>query len=317
MRSAVASEARDTSSEPLPEPAAEEPRNGLSPHRQSPRALVADAWAGRALVRPFGSRIIRKMYAKTILGATWLFIRPIVDTGGRALLFGSILGVAGPPNGVPYFLFLLVGMQSWRLFDQTLFWATRSFDRHARFTRRFAFPLLLVPIAGSAFAWVEFAIYTGIAVFVFALFVVTDGVLYLSVGPQLLMGVAGLLLATLLALGVGFWLCVLNARWRDVRLTLRYVLEIWLYATPVIYPLSQIPSGFRTVAQINPMTPIVEMTKQGFLDAGDVTVPGVIWAVSATAIALGSGLWFFGRYAARFISPYVVVDDDEEEEDMI
>jgi lipopolysaccharide transport system permease protein len=198
-----------------------------------------------------------------------------------------------------------------------LFWATRSFDRHARFTRRFAFPLLLVPVAGTAFAWVEFAIYTGIAVFMFVLFAVTDGVLYLALGPELLMGLAGLLLAALLALGIGLWLCVLNARWRDVRLTLRYVLEIWLYATPVIYPLSQIPSGFRTIAQINPMTPIVEMTKQGFLNAGDVTGGGVIWAVSATTIAVGSGLWFFGRYAARFISPLLVVDDEEEEEDMI
>jgi lipopolysaccharide transport system permease protein len=296
-----------------PAAASAAPTGTLPYRRQTIREAVGEAWAARALVRPLGARVVRKTYAKTKLGASWLVIRPVVDTGGKALLFGSVLGIVGAPNGVPYFLFLLVGMQAWRLFDQTLFWATRGFDRYAKLTRSFAFPLLLVPISASAFAWVEFLIYGLILVLTFLLFVVVDGELYLQLGPELLLAPLGLLLALGLALGISLWLSLLNARWRDVRLALRFVLEVWLYVTPVIYPLTLLPAGFQTLAQVNPMAPVVEMVKEGLLDAGHVTALGVAWSVAATIAALASGLWFFSRNAARFNTPLPLDDDDDDE----
>jgi lipopolysaccharide transport system permease protein len=222
--------------------------------------------------------------------------------------------VSGATNGAPYFLFLLVGMLGWRLFDQTLFWATRGFDRFAKFTRRFAFPLLLVPVAASAYGWVELSIYSVIVAVTFLILVVTDGQLYLPLGPELLLGVLGLTLALGLALGIGLWTSVLNARWRDVRFTLRYVLEIWLYVTPVLYTLEKLPENLRSIAQVNPMAPIVELVRVGFLGTGSVSPLAVAWAVVATLGALASGLWFFSHYAARFNTPLLGLDDEDEDE---
>jgi lipopolysaccharide transport system permease protein len=218
---------------------------------------------------------------------------------------------------VPYFLFLLVGMAAWRLFDQTLTWSTRGFDRFSKLVRTFSFPLLLVPIAASAFGWLEFGIYSALTALVFLAFLVTDGTLYLAVGPELLLGVLGLLLALGFGLGLALWLSVFNARWRDVRFSLRYVLEIWFYLTPVIYPLTQLPADVRTLAQVNPMSPIVEMVKEGFLDAGTTSPLAVAWAIVATLIALTSGVWFFANHSARFVVPDADGDEQDEDDELL
>jgi lipopolysaccharide transport system permease protein len=148
----------------------------------------------------------------------------------------------------------------------------------------------------------------------FAVLWIVDGQLYLPLGPELLLGVLGLVLALGFGLGLAFGTSVLNARWRDVRFTLRYLLEIWLYATPVIYPLETLPEGVRTVAQVNPMTPIVELVKEGFLDSGTVNLLPTLWAVVATAAAVASGLWFFAHNAARFNTPLAAGDDDDDDD---
>lgn len=283
--------------------------------RQTVPALLRETWEERALLRPMASRVVRKSFAKTKLGALWLVIRPLVDTGGRALLFGAVLGAVTTPGGVPYLLFLLVGMQAWRLFDQTLHWATRGFDRYAKLARQFVFPLLTVPIAASAYGWLEFVIYGVLLILAFLLFWIFDGTLYLQLGPELLLAVLGMACALTFALGLSFWLSVLNARWRDVRLTLRFVLEIWLYVTPVIYPLEQLPSGVRPIVQANPVAPAVEMVKHGLIDAGSVSALGIAWAVVASLGTLWSGLWFFSRHASRFNRPLLADEDDDDEEE--
>jgi lipopolysaccharide transport system permease protein len=295
-------------------PPAAGPTITTRPRSQSVRDAVSDAWQGRALARPMAARVVAKTYAKTKLGIGWLFIRPIVDIGSRTLLFGSVLGVEGASNGAPYFLFLLIGLFGWRLFDQTLFWATRGFDRFAKLARRFAFPLLLVPVAATAYGAFELCVYGVMIAIAFAVLWIVDGQLYLPLGPELLLGVLGLLLALGFGLGIALWTSVLNARWRDVRFTLRYLLEIWLYATPVIYPLETLPESVQPVAQINPMTPIVELVKEGFLDSGTVGLVPTLWAVAATLAAMSSGLWFFAHNAARFNTPLAAGDDDDDDD---
>lgn len=287
------------------------------PHA-SVRREVAEAWRNRGLVPRLAARVVVKTYVKTILGRAWLVLRPLMDTLGLALLFGAVIGIA-VPGGVPYLVFLLVGLFGWRLFDRSLFWATRSFDRYARLLRKLNPPLLIMPIAGTGPAIVESFVYALILVGVLAFYGIVDGTLYLVVGPQLLLGLAGLLLCLGLALGLGLTLSVLNARARDVRLSLRYVLTIWFYVTPVVYPLERLPATFQALAQINPVTPMIEMIKEGFLGVGRVDPPGVAWAVVATLGSIAFGLWFLSRKGVDFATPLQrgTLGDEEEEEDFL
>ena len=282
------------------------------------RRELTEAWRDRALVPRLAARVVIKTYVKTILGRTWLILRPLMDTLGLALLFGAVIGIA-VPGGIPYLLFLIFGLLGWRLFERSLFWSTRSFDRYARLVRKLNPPLLLMPIAGTGPAVVEAMVYVAILVLMLGFYGVSDGTSYLAVGPELLLGIAGLLLCLLLALGLGLTLSVLNARARDVRLALRYVLTVWFYVTPVIYPLSKLPETFQVLAQINPVTPMIEMIKEGFLDVGRVDPLGVAWAVAATALSIAFGLWFFSRKAVDFATPLhgEMLGDDEEEEDLL
>jgi len=289
------------------------------PPRPSVPGVVRDAWRSRHLVRPMGFRVVAKMYAQTKLGRSWLVIRPAMDVGGSALIFGGVLGVSAR-DGTPYVIFLVVGLAGWRLFERTVYWSTRSFDRYARYTRRFVMPLLLLPIAGAAPALVEFCVYSGIVLLIAAGYLAFDGTLWLESGPQLLAGAGGLVLCLAMGLGLSLWTSVLNARTRDVRHTMRYVLQIWMFVTPVLYPLSQLPAGFRPLAQANPMTSPIELVKYGFLGAGDVQLVPVVTSVAAILAVLAGGLWFFSRQASHFLGPAgwgrggATMDDDDDDD---
>lgn len=279
------------------------------------RREISEAWRSRGLIPRLAARVVVKTYVKTILGRAWLVLRPVMDSLGLALLFGAVIGLEAP-GGTPYLLFLLIGLYGWRLFERSLFWSTRSFDRYARIVRKLNPPLLLLPIAGIGPAIVESTVYALLIVGMLGFYAITDGTFYVVLGPELLLAVAGIALCLWFALALGLTLSVLNARARDVRIGLRYVLSIWFYVTPVIYPLSKLPATFQVLAQINPVTPMIELIKEGLLGVGRVDPLGVAWAVTATVGATVFGLWFFSRKVADFTTPRdsgMLADDEEED----
>lgn len=284
----------------------------LVDERLSPLEMLRATLRHRALIARLGIRVIIKGFSGAKLGRLWLVLRPAIGIFGMALLFGAVLNV--PSNGVPYILFLLAGMLPWLTFERFLFWATRSFDTYRRVAAALDFPLLVVPTASGMAAGVEFCVFSGFVVVATVVFLITDGRLYLEFGPELLLVPAGLLLALALAWGMGLWLSVLNAKARDVRIVLRYVLRIWMYITPVIYPLSALPSTFAFLATINPVAAPVEIVKTGLIGAGDVRLDAVALSVGCAVTACLSGLWFFSRMAPGLLDsqPAGLVDDEEE-----
>ena len=293
-------------------------REGLEPvvvhdHRPSPLELIRRTWEMRSLLLRLGPRQIIKGFAITKLGMSWLVIRPVVSIFGMALLFGSVL--QAPSAGVPYLLFLLVGMVGWMTFERGLFWSTRSFDIYRKVAGRVEIPTLMVPTAALILMLIEVGIIVVLAAGTAGFYSVTEGELALELAPPgVLLGVAGVLLAAVLAWGFGLWLGTLNGLARDVRLTLSLVLPVWLYATPVIYPISALPDRWHFLATINPVTAPVELVKEGFLGAGELT--GAILAVSlvTTVIVCTSGLWFIARLSPRLLRAKTFADDEEEEE---
>jgi lipopolysaccharide transport system permease protein len=170
-----------------------------------------------------------------------------------------------------------------------------------------------VPTAALAPMAVEVTVMSGIAAGTAAYYEVTESDIGIRLGPSLALAAAGIALALGIGWGLGLWLATLNALARDVRLTLRFLLPIWLYATPVIYPVSALPDRWRFLATLNPATAPVEMVKEGVLGAGSVTAGALALSLSVCILLCTSGIWFLTRLSPRLLRGAPVIDDDEDE----
>lgn len=280
--------------------------------------LVRETWRERRLAPRLGTRVLLKLVWGTKLGAWWLVLRPTMDTLGKALIFGALLGVAAP-GGVPYFVYLLAGLIGWRLFDRIVLYATRSFDLYRKVMTQIDFPLLLAPLSSAAFPLVEVSVYVGVLLVAVLFFLTVHGELYLALGFESLAILGGLAILVAAACGIGLWTSVLHGKARDTRLVMRYVLEFWLYLTPVVYPLTAIPPEYRMLANANPLTAPIEMVKLGLLGTGEVTLYPALWSAAFAVTAVTSGLWFFSREARRSVDihgPGADEDEDEERDEL-
>jgi lipopolysaccharide transport system permease protein len=280
-------------------------------HRPGPVELLTDTWRHRALIPRIGIRVIVKGYSGAKLGRFWLIARPALNIFGMALIFGAVL--KAPSSGIPYPLFLLVGMLAWMTFERFAFWATRSFDVYRRLARSLSFPLLLIPTASGMAAAIEFAIISSFIALASLFYLAFDGRFYLQLGPGLLFAVAGFALAVAHAWAIGLWTSALNARARDVRIVFRYVLMIWMYVTPVLYPPSALPAALSFLATVNPIAAPVEMVKHGLLDAGTVELDAVAISLGWLVMIAASGLWFFARSAPTLLRLQPPGVDDEDD----
>jgi lipopolysaccharide transport system permease protein len=276
-------------------------------------ATVRDAWAARALLPRLGVRFLLKRIRGTKLQHAWLVIRPLMAALGMTLLFGTVLKVA-TPGGAPYFLFLLAGLLGWVLFERSMLYTTRSFSLYRKFMKTLRFPLLLVPLAGMGYPAVEVAVYWVVFAGSLVFYWIVDGTLYLSGFPRLLWTVPALTLLLGITIAASLWGSVLNAKARDVRYTVRYLIPIWMYVTPVVYPISQLPESVRWLGIVNPMSGPIELLKWGLIGEGQINLPALLCSVGVGGMLLLSGLWFFCREAARSIDAIPGPDDDEDEE---
>lgn len=265
----------------------------IEPRSKGVLARLPEIWQYRRLVRYFGKRAIERLYRNTLLGRAWLLIRPLFPLAIRALVFGGLLGVQTP--GVPYFLFLLVGTSVWDLFASCLMWATRSLQINRTFVTRMYFPRIIVPAATTAPAFLNFVIMICVMVVCLAYYYVQDGRLYLNEPVHLPWAAGAIVLAFLLALAIGLFTSVANTEYRDVRFTIAYILEFWALLTPILYPLSAVPTDYQWIVFLNPMAGIVQAFKWGVL--GTEPIDPIVFAVDAAVVlvVLLCGLWFFGK----------------------
>ena len=269
----------------------------LAPQRPSALASLAAAWRARWLIPYFGMRMVEKRYARTLLGWLWLPLRPALDLGGRALLFGGLLGVDAGDR--PYLVFFAIGMASWYLFERTAFWGTRSLELNRVFFRRVQVPRLTAVAAAIVPAAVDFAIYTAIAATILVYHRIADGVFYAGTGSTTLLALPGLAVLALLGLVVSLWTSPAGAPARDVRFTIGYVLAFVFVITPVIYPISAVPDRYRVLAELNPVTAPIETVKYALLSTAPPATTS-LWSTAIAIVVLGvGGLWTFARAECR------------------
>jgi lipopolysaccharide transport system permease protein len=268
----------------------------VEPRRQGAAARAKELWQYRRLLRFFGARAIERLYARTILGWSWILIRPLFPLLVKSLVFGGLLKVAS--DGVPYFLFLVVGTTIWELFAQSTMWATRSLEMNRSMLTRIYVPRIILPMAMITPALINLAIHTAVLVGALIWYRVSHGVWYTSTGAGVLWVLPAAALSVLLAVSIGLWTSVPALVARDVRFTLSYVMGFWIFLTPVMYPLSSLSPRWQSIMALNPLTPIVEMFKLGAIGVGTVNPTHLATAVAVIVVVSGSGLWFFARAEA-------------------
>jgi lipopolysaccharide transport system permease protein len=267
------------------------PVNRIAPSRGLSAVNLREIWAYRDLLYFLAWRDVKVRYKQTVLGAAWAVLQPLMTMVVFSLFFGRLAGV--PSDDVPYPIFSYTALVPWTLFATGLTQASNSLVGSANLIRKIYFPRLLVPLATVLSSLVDFAIAFAVLLLMmlFYGFVPTANALWL---PLLL----ALTLVT--TLGVGLWLSALNVQFRDVRYTLPFLTQLWLFATPIAYPSSLLPPQWRVLYGLNPMAGVVEGFRWALLGTG--TAPGPMIAVSAVAalLLLASGALYFRRMERTF-----------------
>jgi len=236
-------------------------------------------------------RDLKVRYKQTVLGAAWAVLQPLLTMVLFSLFFGRLAKM--PSDGIPYPLFSYAALVPWTLFATSLTNASNSLVGNANLLRKVYFPRLTIPVASVLACLVDFAIAFVVLLGMIAAYGrgPTGAVVWL---PLLL------LLALITSLGAGLWLAALNVQFRDVRYTVPFLTQLWLFATPIAYPSSLLTEPWRTVYSINPMVGVVEGFRWALL--GTDTVPGPMILVSSVAgiALLISGALYFRRMERTF-----------------
>ena len=264
------------------------------------RLDLMEIWRYRDLLFLLVHRDFVAKYKQTVLGPLWFVLQPLMLTLVFTLIFGAVAKI--PTDGLPPMLFYLAGLLGWSYFAQTFQNASGTLVNNAGLFGKVYFPRLVVPLAGVAsnilafglqlatllVVWIWFKLFTDAG----ARFAMTGAVVWL---PLLVVQIAAL------SLGVGLWLSALTSKYRDFTFLAPLLVQIWMYATPVIYPLSQVSERWRWLAAINPMAMPVEAIRLMFLGQGSVTAGYFLISVAVTAVLLLSGLLVFNRVEKTFV----------------
>jgi lipopolysaccharide transport system permease protein len=249
-----------------------------------------ELWDYRELLYFLTLRDIKVRYKQTALGAAWAVIQPFFMMLVFSLFFGRLAKV--PSDGIPYPVFTFCALLPWQLFAHALTESSNSLVANERLITKVYFPRLVVPMA---------AVLGGVVDFGVAFVILLAMMAYYGIIPTVaIVALPGfILLAVLTALAVGLWLSALNVKYRDVRYTITFLIQFWLFATPVAYPSSIVPEKWRALYGLNPMAGVVEGFRWALLGKQP---PGALLAVSVAVVILIllSGLYYFRRMEQEF-----------------
>ncbi len=258
-----------------------------------------EIWQYRDLWALFVKRDIITQYKQTVLGPLWYLVQPIMTTVMYMVVFGGIANI--PTDGLPQPLFYLAGISFWQYFADCLTKTSNTFVTNAGIFGKVYFPRLITPLSTVTSNLVRFIIQFGLFLAVYFYYLIFTDVPIHTNWYALLIPVLVLMLAGL-ALGFGILFSAMTTKYRDLQLLLSFFVSLWMYATPVIYPLSTITNDkLRMVMALNPLTGIVEAFKYGMLGAGDFswTMLGYSFAFMVALLALG--IIVFNRVQRSFM----------------
>ena len=283
-----------TQAAPLPaSPAVEKPRalTILRPNRGLFDLDLRAIWRHRELLYFLIWREVKVRYKQAALGASWAIIQPLFAVLIFTLIFGLFAKI--PSDGIPYPLFALCGTLPWTYFAEATRRGGLSLMTDSELVRKIYFPRLILPFAMVVSPLVDFAI----------TFVILIGMMFwYGVHPDwhIIFLVPLMLLTMSIALAMGLWLGPVNVRFRDVQHTLPFLIQVWMYASPIVYPLSMVPEKWRVLYSLNPMVGVIEGFRWALLGTHIPDLTPILISAAVTLVVLLAGVIFFKRMERTF-----------------
>lgn len=252
---------------------------------------LKELWEFRELLYFLVWRDIKVRYKQTVLGAAWAVVQPLTTMVVFTLLFGKVVKI--PSDGLPYSIFAFTALLPWTYFSQAVNRSTASLVSSAGMIKKVYFPRLIVPIASAVAPVVDFAI---------AFLVLLGMMAWFRIAPSwsIVALPIFMLLALMTALAVGLFTSALNVRYRDVGHAIPFLTQIWMFATPVLYPVSMIPEKWRALYSMNPMSGVIEGFRWALLGKQSPDFYLVLISTAAVVLLLASGMFYFKRVERLF-----------------
>ena len=258
---------------------------------------LSGLWRYRDLVMLFVRRDYVATYKQTVLGPLWFVIQPLMTALAFTVVFGHIASI--PTDGLSPFMFYFGGVLCWQFFAMNLTRTSDTFASNAAIYSKVYFPRLVTPIAGLISNLITFFIQFAVFIVLLVLFKLRGAVIDTSplaiLLPLLLVQIAAF------ALGIGLIISAFTTRYRDLTYVLGYAMQLWMYATPIVYPLSQIPQKWHWIAYINPMTSMVQTFRYMLLGGGAPDAVAVVYSVAVTILLVCAGMTLFSRVERTFM----------------
>ncbi len=271
----------------------------ISPKRHAFDINYREIWQYRDLLRMFVKRDIITVYKQTILGPIWFVAQPILTTFIYVVVFGRIAQLS--TDGTPQILFYLAGITIWNYFSDAFNTTARTFSENANLFGKVYFPRLIMPLSKVVSALIKFGIQFTFFILVYLYFIFSDHPMVHPNWTIALLPVYVILMAVF-GLGIGIIFASLTTKYRDLTFLMTFGIQLLMYASPVIYPVSTIPEGtMKNILLLNPFTPIIEGFKYGFLGVGYFNYTSLGYSVGIAFVLLILGVIMFHKTEKNFI----------------
>jgi lipopolysaccharide transport system permease protein len=269
----------------------------ITPKKSVFELNLREVWHYRDLMMLFVKRDYAQQYKQTVLGPAWFFLQPLFTTLIFTVVFGNLAGIS--TDGIPPMLFYLAGITNWNYFADSLNKTSTTFKDNQAIFGKVYFARLTVPIAIVIFNLIKY----GIQFFLFAMIYLYFVVKGTPIAPNAHALLFPLLIVLLAGLGLGFGLLItaMTTKYRDLMFIVQFGVQLFMYATPVIYPLSEVPEKYRFLAALNPLTSIIETFKVGFIGVGTFDWGYLAYSTVFTVVLLFIGIVFFNKTERNFI----------------
>ncbi len=259
---------------------------------------LKEVWRYKDLLLMLVKRDFVSYYKQTILGPIWFFLQPILTTFIFVIIFGNIAQIG--TDGLPHFIFYLSGITLWNYFSECLNKTATVFKDNAGMMGKVYFPRLILPLSivtsNLIKLGIQFILF--ICVWLFYLFNTENAIhpnWYALLFPVLV------IITGLQALGFGMIISSMTSKYRDLIFLLSFAVQLWMYATPIIYPLSAIPQKYQWLININPVTPVIELFRYGFLGRGSFSMDSIIYCLLFTIFIVSFGTVIFNKVEKNFM----------------
>ncbi|GBR76360.1 teichoic acid translocation permease protein TagG [Candidatus Termititenax persephonae] len=258
---------------------------------------LREVWRYRDLAKLYVYRDFTVTYKQTILGPLWWLIQPLFTSGVYSIIFGGIAGI--PTDGVPPLLFYVSGVVFWGYFSSCLSDTSNTFLANSGVFGKVYFPRLVVPLAAVFSDLFKFSIQFVLFLLVYFIFFLRG----VPVQPNLCILLLPLLVAHMAVMGMGLGIIAssLTTKYRDLSFFMSYIIQLLMYATPIIYPFSMIPAKWRVIALLNPMVPVMEIFRYAFFGIGNFDARMVVWSICFTLVVIFLGVVVFSRVEKNFM----------------